>query len=195
MPCNENAPRASRAHGESLSSRNAGTGQSVGRWRRIRSSPIDEGGAIDRVETVTRQSGVNGGRFEALFKSVNASLVVPIREGSVRPRTLRPERATCTSAFGSNGGAQVVLRQAITRWHKVTCAGCVPQVPQLALLARPYFRGLERMPAQRLQRLTWLLTLASHLGQRRALSLRTKRVRGRLFMARAFGQIFGKGAV
>jgi hypothetical protein len=47
-----------------------------------------------------------------------------------------------------------------------------------------YFFGFFWTWWQRLQRITWLLSLAPHLGQRRDLSSMTNFVRGRVFTAR-----------
>jgi hypothetical protein len=46
---------------------------------------------------------------------------------------------------------------------------------------------------QRLQRLTWLLSFAPHLGQRRALSWWTNFVRGRDFMGFSLAVQEGRG--
>ncbi len=45
------------------------------------------------------------------------------------------------------------------------------------------FRGLPATAAQRLQRLTWLLSFPPHLGQRRLFCCITNFVRGRIPMA------------
>lgn len=78
---------------------------------------------------------------------------------------------------------------ALAAWADVQITACVgpgAQVPtggRDLLAAGAYFRGLPTNPAQRLHRLTWLLSFAPHLGQRRALSWWTNFVRGRVFMA------------
>jgi hypothetical protein len=45
-----------------------------------------------------------------------------------------------------------------------------------------YLRGTPDLAEHRLQRVTWLLSLALHLGQRRFLRFRVSLVLGRLFM-------------
>lgn len=81
------------------------------------------------------------------------------------PAKQRPPSTNCGSSAGN-----------VTGVAETTCAA------ESGETTWNYLRGLDSLPAQRLQRVTWLLTLAPHLGQRRALSLRANFVRGRLFM-------------